>query len=130
MLEPDQAGLRLARVLSAREQIATAVRWLEGFLRGSGLVLLRDRALWQLLDDWLCGLGGEAFEEVLPLLRRSFARFPWPERRQMGELVRSGARTANAPAGQDGTEDWDLERVRLILPVLAAALGIQGGTDG
>jgi hypothetical protein len=130
VLEPDQAGLRLARVLSAREQIATAVRWLEGFLRGSGLVLLRDRALWQLLDDWLCGLGDEAFEEVLPLLRRSFSRFPWPERRQMGELVRSGARTGNAQAGRDGTEDWDLERVTLILPVLAAALGIQGGTDG
>jgi hypothetical protein len=129
VLEPDQAGLRLARVLSAREQIATAVRWLEGFLRGSGLVLLRDRALWQLLDDWLCGLGGEAFEEVLPLLRRSFSRFPWPERRQMGELVRSGPRptTGSGAADRGGTEDWDLERVKLILPVLAAALGTPGG---
>ncbi len=126
VLEPEQAGLRLARVLSAREQITTAVRWLDGFLRGSGLVLLRDRALWQLLDDWLSELGGEAFEEVLPLLRRAFSQFPWPERRQMGELVRSGRRTAGAAgtsAGPDGAEDWDIERVKLILPVLAAALG-------
>ena len=129
VLQPEQAGLRLARVLSARDQTATAVRWLEGFLRGSGLVLLRDQALWQLMDDWLCGLGDEAFEEVLPLLRRSFSRFPWPERRQMGELVRSGPRTAES-RNQDDAEDWDLERVKLILPVLAAALGISGGQDG
>jgi hypothetical protein len=129
VLEPEQAGLRLARVLSARDQTATAVRWLEGFLRGSGLVLLRDQALWQLMDDWLCGLGDETFEEVLPLLRRSFSRFPWPERRQMGELVREGPRTAGF-RNENDTEDWDLKRINLILPVLAAALGVSGGQDG
>ncbi len=122
VLPADQAERRLARVLSARDDVAKAVRWLEGFLRGSGLVLLRDRALWQLLDDWLCGLAGEAFEQVLPLLRRAFARFPWPERRQMGELVRSGQRPPSVP-GEAEAGDWDETRVRRILPVLAAALG-------
>jgi hypothetical protein len=123
---PDEAGRRLSRVLSARDEIKVAVAWLEGFLRGSGQILVRDQALWSLLDDWLCGLSGESFEEVLPLLRRAFSQFPWPERRQMSELVRSGGRTGAAGAAL-AEDDWDEDRIRLILPVLAAALGT-GGT--
>jgi Family of unknown function (DUF5682) len=122
LLEPGDAQQRLARALSARDETAHAVRWLEGFLRGSGLLLLRDKVLWQLLDDWLCSLGAEAFEEALPLLRRSFSDFAWPERRQMGELVRVG-REGPGFFGPAGPKDWDLDRVRQILPVLAAALG-------
>lgn len=117
----DQAGQRLSRALSARAVPAQAVRWIEGFLRGSGLLLLRDRVLWQLLDDWLCGLAGEAFDEVLPLLRRAFAQFPWPERRQMWGLVRTGQSSA-VPSALP-SEDWDTQRIGKILPVLAAALG-------
>jgi Family of unknown function (DUF5682) len=118
-LEPDEAGQRLARVLSARAVPAQAVRWLEGFLRGSGLLLVRDRNLWKLLDDWLCGLSAESFDDVMPLLRRAFALFAWPERRQMAELVR-GSSAAQVTTGAD---DWDTSRISLIVPVLTAALG-------
>jgi hypothetical protein len=126
-LEAVDAEQRLARVLSARSDISFAVRWLEGFLRGSGLLLLRDPVLWQLLDTWLTGLRPDAFEETLPTLRRAFAQFPWPERRQMGELVRAGRRPAATVVAP--SEDWDEARVRRILPVLAAALGT-GRADG
>jgi hypothetical protein len=124
MLGPDQAGQRLARVLSARPHAAYAVRWLEGFLRGSGLLLLRDAVLWQLLDDWLCGLPAPAFEETLPMLRRAFAQFPWPERRQMGERVRAGRASAGSAPPVTG-DDWDEARVKRILPVLTAVLGTE-----
>jgi Family of unknown function (DUF5682) len=122
LLRPDEAQQRLARALSARDETRRAVAWLEGFLRGSGLLLLRDEVLWRLLDDWLCGLRAEAFEEVLPLLRRSFSEFAWPERRQMGELVRAG-RHGMRSVDPAASQDWDLDRVRRIMPVLAAALG-------
>ncbi len=126
LLDREDAGSRLSRVLSARDEIKLAVAWLEGFLRGSGLILVRDLVLWDLLDDWLCGLSAGSFEEALPLLRRAFSQFPWPERRQMGELVRSG-RAGAAPAGAAPADDWDEERIRMLLPVLMAALG-QGGS--
>ncbi len=93
------------------------------------MLLLRDRALWELLDDWLCGLPGAAFEETLPMLRRAFAQFPWPERRQMGERVRAG-RSAPGPAAVAATDAWDEDRVRQILPVLAAVLGTGSGVSG
>jgi hypothetical protein len=128
-IEPDEAGRRLARALSARAVPAQAVRWLEGFLRGSGLLLVHDSGLWRLIDDWLSGLSAESFDDVMPLLRRAFALFPWPERRQMAELVRGG-RGSRSTEVVTSHEDWDMARISAILPVLTAALGASGGADG
>ncbi len=95
--------------------IATA-EWLEGFLRGSGLLLLVNDALWNILDSWMSGLPEEAFTELLPLLRRTFATFDAPERRQLGERVVSGTATLSAPVATGGIDE---ERAALVLPVLA-----------
>ena len=123
MLSPEQAQQRLARALSSGPR---AVAWLEGFLRGSGTLLLRDEPLWRLLDDWLNGLGPGAFDEALPLLRCAFAQFTPPERRQMAAKVKAGqkARAGGAAVGQgSGAQDWDADRARPVLEVVAAALG-------
>ena len=49
-----------------------ASAWLEGFLRGSGLVLIHDSVLLGVLDSWLAQLPTETFVRLLPLLRRTF----------------------------------------------------------
>jgi len=121
LLTSQEAQQRLARALSAG-----GVVWLEGFLRGSGSLLLRDDRLWQLLTEWLASLGEEAFEAALPLLRRAFSQFTWPERRQMGIKVRTGIATAVSAGRGDGTgqeDDWDESRVRRVLGVVTVALG-------
>jgi hypothetical protein len=109
------------------------VAWLEGFVRGSGSLLLRDEPLWNLLDEWLSTLSAEAFDAALPLLRRAFSQFTEPERRQMGIKVRArhgaaGAAGASGAAGTvatggDDEDDWDESRVRRVLDVVAIALG-------
>jgi Family of unknown function (DUF5682) len=125
-LTAAQAQQRLARALSAGPE---AVAWLEGFVRGSGSLLLRDEPLWNLIDDWLSSLSAETFEAVLPLLRRAFSQFTGPEREQMGNKVRArhraaGAVAAVAPsAGADENDDWDESRARRVLAVVAIALG-------
>ena len=58
---------------------------MEGFLHGSGLVLIHHPGLWQLLDNWIVSLTEPLFTGLLPLLRRTFSTFPAPERRQIGE---------------------------------------------
>ena len=63
-------------------------RWIEGFLHGSGLLLLHHAPLWKLVDDWVDNLSPDAFPEVLPLLRRTFSLFQPAERRQLLELAR------------------------------------------
>jgi hypothetical protein len=120
LLTPDEAQQRLARALSAG-----GVAWLEGFLRGSGSLLLRDERLWRLIDEWLSGLGEAAFEAAMPLLRRAFSQFTDPERRQMGMLARSGLEAAGRTGRLDGAgqDDWDQSRVRRVLDVVTVALG-------
>jgi hypothetical protein len=120
VVDAEDAGARLARALSDRVRPGHAVAWIEGFLRGSGALLLRDEQLWSLLDSWLDELRGEAFDEALPLLRRAFAEFPRPERRAMGEKV---ARGPSSPAAPAAPESWDAARVALVLPVLEAVFG-------
>ncbi len=128
LLTAQDAQRRLARALSARDGLGDATAWLEGFLRGSGSLLLRDEPLWELFDQWLSDLPGEAFEAALPLLRRAFSQFTGPERAQMGAKARAGlgsSRTVGADGGQagGGGDDWDQDRVRPVLDVVAVALG-------
>src|SRR4030095_5718701 len=46
----ETAARRLARPLSIAEDPTRAATWVEGFLAGSGQLLLHDDALWRLLD--------------------------------------------------------------------------------
>src|SRR5438270_9933397 len=64
---------RMALALSPAVAPTQAAAWIEGFLKGSGLVLLHDRALLALLDDWLAGLSADNFAALLPLVRRTFS---------------------------------------------------------
>jgi hypothetical protein len=90
-----EATARLERAVSPRtlriqsvEEIVQAGFWIEGFLKGGGLILLHDQQLWTFLDRWVSSLEEESFIGVLPLLRRSFTGLSDSARRQIGERVR------------------------------------------
>jgi hypothetical protein len=93
----------------------------EGFLAGGGLLLVHDDALLDLLDDWLADIAADAFDDVLPLLRRTFGAFASGERRAIGERV-SGNRVA-AGAGSDEERDLDHDRAASVLSTLSMLLG-------
>lgn len=120
LLAPDEVGGRLSLALSTGNDPGQGARWIEGFLSGSGALLVHDEAVWSLVDGWLCRLNGDHFTAVLPLLRRTFATFHAPERRQLGERVRqtgSAARPAVAA-------DFDYAAADEVLPILARILGV------
>jgi hypothetical protein len=120
-LVPAAAESLLSRALSPGTPSAEGAAFVEGFLAGSGTVLLHDRALLALVDDWLASLSGDAFVTCLPLLRRTFSTFEPSERRLIGELVARGG--AAAPRAQVD-ERLDEERVALALATMAELLGI------
>ena len=107
--------------LSLAGEPAQAAAWLEGFLHGSGQLLLHHETLWEILDGWVNGLSDDAFTPLLPLLRRTFAHFPAPERRQIGERVKRGA--SGCPPTATGI-DVDMARADRVLPILAKVLGL------
>ena len=121
-VESNEAARRMSLALSPGGDPAHAAAWTEGFLSGSGVVLLHDEALLGVLDEWVGDVSGDGFERALPVLRRTFASFAPPERRQLGRRVRRGARPA-APA-TDGDGELDHERAANVLPLLARVLGV------
>lgn len=112
--------------LSRSVNPGTAAAWISGLLRGSGLLLLHQDALWGVMDRWLCELSEEVFLETLPLLRRAFSDFSPAERRQMGAKLKRLNPTSVSSTGTLSVEEREInhERAVLVLPVLAQILGV------
>lgn len=120
----EEAARRASQCLSPGVDPLTGAAWIEGFLAGSGAVLLANQPLWELVDNWVRELTPEVFENTLPLLRRTFSTFAAPERRQMGERVAAGAGTGTSPGASSGVADIDQEAAARVLPLLERMLGI------
>ncbi|MER5862632.1 DUF5682 family protein [Kitasatospora sp. NPDC002040] len=127
-IDSAEAGQRLGLVLSHANHPADTAGWVEGFLAGSGVLLLHDPALLGLLDRWLSGVPAEVFTDVLPLLRRTFSALEAGVRRTVGERVAAGPLDGTAPGPRPGSAavEPDVERADAALPVLALLLGLGG----
>lgn len=107
--DTDAVAERMARALAQGTEPARAAAWLEGFLAGSGLILAHDPAMLRLIDAWIRDLDGERFENVLPLLRRTFGTFAGPERRAIADQLPSLGEPAPANGGlTDEVDDTDV----------------------
>lgn len=122
-LDSEEAARRLRLVLSAANSPADAAGWIEGFLTGGGALLLHDPRLLALLDEWLTGVGGEVFTDVLPLLRRTFAALETGVRTTIGSRVAAGP-LGQAPAAPAACGELDRARADAAVPVVALLLGL------
>lgn len=120
----DDAARRLSLALSTASDASTAAAWVEGLLQGSGLLLLHSEGLWRILDSWISELKPDVFQEILPLLRRTFSTFAAAERRQMGERARRGELGA-ATATRTHDDGFNTERADAVLPLIAKLLGLE-----
>ena len=118
-VEAPELRRRLGLVMSAGTDPTRAVAWLEGFLQGSGLILVHDDQLLDLIDTWLLALPEERFVAILPLLRRTFGAFDSGERQEIGAAVtrKDGARIT------EGRARRPVDDVRAA-PAVAAVLGL------
>jgi Family of unknown function (DUF5682) len=125
-LDISRTSQRLSLALSTANETAQAAAWVEGFLKGSGLLLLHSEGLWDVLDEWVSTLSPDAFLAVLPLLRRTFGEFSPSERQQMGDSLaeRLRHRAVSGRSSPVESEDFDPERAMQALPPIAALLGL------
>ncbi|MFJ6622442.1 DUF5682 family protein [Kitasatospora sp. NPDC091335] len=123
-LDSEEAGRRLRLVLSVANAPADAAGWVEGFLTGGGALLLHDPRLLALLDEWLTGVSGEVFTDVLPLLRRTFAGLEAGVRSTVGGRVAAGP-LGEPPAAPAAARELDRARADAAVPVVALLLGIR-----
>ncbi len=115
---PDETARAMARTLSPGTPSEEAAAWVEGFLHGSGALLIYQPQLWRLLDQWVGDLSEERFQAVLPLLRRTFSRFASPERRRMGELAKGATPQARQQGPSEVLEPTRAQEVEGILDQL------------
>ncbi|MEK7434777.1 MAG: DUF5682 family protein [Cyanobacteriota bacterium] len=78
---------KMSFALSIGKDVTDASAWLEGFLKGSGVILIHNQKLLSLIDNWLVRINSDVFVEILPILRRNFANFSNAEKRQIGESL-------------------------------------------
>ncbi|MEU4622165.1 DUF5682 family protein [Actinoplanes sp. NPDC023801] len=117
-LDGAEVRRRLRLPLTVGTPPAHAAAWVEGFLSGGGLLLVHDESLLSLVDDWLADIPADAFDSVLPLLRRTFGGFDAGERRAIGERVAGGRAEPTGTAAA-----IDANRAAAPLPTLGALLG-------
>ncbi|MGC5563832.1 DUF5682 family protein [Streptomyces sp. FR-108] len=136
-LGQEEAARLMGLVLSPGTAPGDAAAWIEGFVgggSGGGMLLVHDERLLGLVDSWLTGVPGDAFTDVLPLLRRTFSEYEPGVRRTLGELVRRG------PGPRGGVTDTvsgtpgfgpglDEDRAGAVLPVLRMLLGLDEADD-
>jgi hypothetical protein len=125
-LSTDDAGRQLSLALSRAAGPAHSAAWCEGFLQGSGILLVNDETLWRIVDEWVSSLDQEHFQQQLPILRRTFASFQAPERRALGERV---AR-ADKPQVKPERTAFDARRAGRALPLLTQLLGLEYSGEG
>ncbi|MGO4597062.1 DUF5682 family protein [Terrabacter sp. 2RAF25] len=126
LLEHADAAARLSRRLSPGTPAPAAAAWLDGFLTGEALLLVHGDDLLSIIDGWLAEASEEAFEDLLPLVRRTFSRFQPAERRLIGGHLRdlvSGTRTSSA-----STTDVDLDRAAPAIAAVARLLGLEAAS--
>ncbi|MHC9297032.1 DUF5682 family protein [Mycobacterium sp. LTG2003] len=116
-----EAAVRMRRALSIGATAEEKSAWIEGFLSGSGLLLVHDVELLGVIDEWLTGLPAAEFTDVLPLVRRTFSTFDAGIKRNIGHAVSTAG---SAPRNEFGV---DADRARPA--VLAAAAIFVGGVD-
>lgn len=119
-LDRDTVAHRMGRRLSLVASAPQAAAWLGGFLAGDAVLLVHDHALLALVDEWVGGLDEEAFEDLLPLVRRTFSQFSRSERRTIGEQL---SRLGSADQRSVAESRLDLDRA---LPALRAVAGYVG----
>ncbi len=125
-VDQETAAARLSRHLSRGTVGPPAAAWLDGFLTGEALLLLHGDDLLAIIDEWLSSVPEEAFEDLLPLVRRTFSRYQPAERRQIGAHLRSvgsGHRGGMEPSEE--SSEVDLDRAAPAVEAVARLLGLR-----
>ena len=122
LMAAQEVERRMGLAIAPAVDPVKSMAWIDGFLRSSGLILLHNEELWQILNGWVGSVKSEIFPQLLPLLRRTFSTFTAPERSQIGALARRGSSSRSTTITSDTIDE---DRARKVLPLVAQLLGLE-----
>jgi len=115
-LSEEELSTKLSFYLSLGSNAMDVAFWIEGFLKGSGLLLIYDNRIWNLIYQWVQSVDSDQFLELLPVLRRAFSKFPFGERRQIGEKAKQGLVLFDTAQKSIQQDRFNHERGAAIIP--------------
>ena len=117
-IDDDELSVLLSYYLSASNKAVDVAFWIEGFLRGSGLILIYDDRIWNPIYQRVSSVPSDIFIELLPVLRRAFSKFSFGERRQIGEKAKQGLTLIATTTPNHTPATLDHDRGLTILPFI------------
>lgn len=117
----EESSIMIHLALSKGNDAQNVASWVEGFLRGSGMILIYDNRLWNLLYEWLDNLDKDRFIDVLPYLRRAFSKFEYGERRQIGAKAKKGLVSEVKVTIQNS--DFDQAKTKTVMQTINFLMG-------
>ena len=102
-LDNKQVQIGFSKALSVGQDPIFSAAWIEGFLKGSVQVLILDNKIWNILYTWLHQLDKSIFDQLLPILRRTFSKFSSNDRFKIGKKATKGISLDNV----DYTDEFD-----------------------
>jgi hypothetical protein len=123
-IDHDTAIQYISRALSVARDPHEVASWVEGFLRGSGMILIYDHRLWNILYGWVISLEEKIFLDLVPYLRRAFSKFDHGERKQIGTKAKRGiVQEANVDISKI-EENWNEARAIKVFETIKILTGI------
>jgi hypothetical protein len=119
-MSTDTVAVQMRYALSSTIEALQGAQWIEGFLSGSGMILIHHNQLWDIINEWIGELKEEKFVDLLPLLRRTFSDFTGPEREKI--LLLAKQEPGQSKVENEEVHDWDQQRAALVLPQLRRML--------
>jgi len=77
------------------------------------MILIHHFPFWKIVDDWLDEVPEDQFNEMVPVLRRTFAEFSPAEKRKLIYYARHGRQEKLLEK-----RNLNQERVRVVMPML------------
>ena len=118
----------MSRTLSPGSDPADQAAWVEGFLAGDALLIIEDRRILRLLDEWVRRIDDRAFVDALPSLRRAMGSWSRASRRALARRLAQGEQADTTDSAGDDEEllafaalKQYLSTRRVIIPTYAAA---------
>ena len=120
-LTNDDVNNSLSQALTLNIDIVYSAQWLEGFLNQSVALLIHDDDVWTIVSGWVKQLNDDNFNDVLPLLRRTFSSFRSSEKNKIAERVKYFSKTT---ASGNSENDWHIERAEKVIPIVKQLFGL------
>ena len=121
ILNIAQTSVKMRYALAPSNESTQSAAWLEGFLYGSGLLLIHHPTLWQVLDEWVSQTDMARLENLLPLLRRTFSPFSKSEKSKLFVLANQ-SKTDIVQPKETPQYIFDSERAAGVLATIRAFL--------